>query len=364
MIRIGDWKIDVEGNRLLRGRRAIRVEPKVMAVLCALHARGGALMSKEELIREVWGNVAVSDEVLTTAIYQLRRALGDDHRAPRYIETVPRRGYRLVAPERSRQSRWKPAAAAVAMLVLLAMTVGWGDKRASRELHLLGAASLDQAESREAIRLLQRAAELDPQNAEIAGSLALSLAFGHDLTDARAAAERALDLDDRNPQALTARAIVALWSDWKWDFALRDLRAASQSGDPTARAWLAYVSLLAGEPAVVHAALPSSEGRPLTAITESTTFLLLGDLDAAERVLAPALRKHPDNAALLRQMTKIEERRLGVDAQPLEDRAALAALEQAFSTRDHRLLYLRVDSRWASIRHHPRFQSIAAAVGP
>lgn len=365
MMRIGEWKVDVEGNRLLRGRRTVRIEPKAMGVLRALHARAGGLLSKEELIREVWGEVAVSDEVLTTAVYQLRRALGDDHRAPRYIETVPRRGYRLIAGEPRRRFGWQIAAAAVTMVIVVAIGVAHGERRAAGELRELGMASLLRAEHREAARLLSRAAELDPRDATIAGSLALALSFDDDSVQAaRAAAARALALDRTNPHALTARGIVSLWSEWNWDAALRDLRLASRSGDPAARAWLAYVSLLAGDPAVAQVALPSPDERPLVAIPASTTHLLRGDLDAAERALAPALRRHPRNVALLRQAEKIEQRRRGIDAEPLDDATALTSLERAFAARDHHVLYLRVDSRWASIRQHPRFQSIAAAVGP
>ena len=75
--------------------RALVVEPKVMEVLCCL-AHAGRTVPRDELLREVWPDVVVTDHVLSRSISELRRALGDDHRAPRFIETVRKRGYRLI----------------------------------------------------------------------------------------------------------------------------------------------------------------------------------------------------------------------------------------------------------------------------
>jgi DNA-binding winged helix-turn-helix (wHTH) protein len=78
-----------------------RVEPKVMEVLLALVQRAGRLAAKDEILDAVWRDTAVVEGVLTRCVYLLRAALGDDRSAPRYIETIPRRGYRLVAPVQS-----------------------------------------------------------------------------------------------------------------------------------------------------------------------------------------------------------------------------------------------------------------------
>ncbi|MDH3451356.1 MAG: winged helix-turn-helix domain-containing protein, partial [Gammaproteobacteria bacterium] len=75
-----------------------RVEPKVMDVLVALAENAGEVVSRDALIDEVWHTTFVSDEVLSRCISLLRRALKDDPRAPRFIETIPRRGYRLIPP--------------------------------------------------------------------------------------------------------------------------------------------------------------------------------------------------------------------------------------------------------------------------
>jgi TolB-like protein/Tfp pilus assembly protein PilF len=69
-----------------------------MEVLVALASNPGEVLSKERLRRAVWSDVHVTDEVLTYSISELRKALGDDARSPRFIETISKRGYRLIAP--------------------------------------------------------------------------------------------------------------------------------------------------------------------------------------------------------------------------------------------------------------------------
>jgi DNA-binding winged helix-turn-helix (wHTH) protein len=71
--------------------------PKALALLEYLVGRPSAVVSRAELLAAVWGDSTVTDHSLTEAIRILRRALGDDPRRPRYIQTVHKRGYRLVA---------------------------------------------------------------------------------------------------------------------------------------------------------------------------------------------------------------------------------------------------------------------------
>ena len=85
-------------GELRRDAREIRLTPKAAAVLAALVARSGTLLTKDELFAAVWPGVAVSDAALTSCVQELRDALGDDARRPRYIETLHRRGYRFIAP--------------------------------------------------------------------------------------------------------------------------------------------------------------------------------------------------------------------------------------------------------------------------
>jgi DNA-binding winged helix-turn-helix (wHTH) protein/TolB-like protein/Tfp pilus assembly protein PilF len=97
-LRIGAWQVDPTTNELARGGEVVRVEPKAMEVLMALAGRPRQVLTREELLAAVWPGVVVGDEALTQSIIKLRRALGDNPRAPQYIETISKRGYRLIAP--------------------------------------------------------------------------------------------------------------------------------------------------------------------------------------------------------------------------------------------------------------------------
>lgn len=94
---LGDCIIQPKLNRIRSNGTDIQVEPKTMDLLVHLASRAGRVCSRQELLDTVWHDVVVGEEVLSTAVSKLRRALGDDSRSPRYVETISRRGYRLVA---------------------------------------------------------------------------------------------------------------------------------------------------------------------------------------------------------------------------------------------------------------------------
>ena len=96
-LRIGDWLADATTNELGRGGETLHLEPKVMEVLAVLARHAGQAVTREQLLAAVWPGVVVGDEALTQCIIKLRRALGDNPRAPAYIETISKRGYRLIA---------------------------------------------------------------------------------------------------------------------------------------------------------------------------------------------------------------------------------------------------------------------------
>lgn len=96
--RIEDWRIEPSLSRVESSAGQVRVHPKAMQVLVSLASRPGEVLSKEELLDEVWPDTFVTDAVLTSAIWELRKALNDDARNPTLIETIPKRGYRLIAP--------------------------------------------------------------------------------------------------------------------------------------------------------------------------------------------------------------------------------------------------------------------------
>ena len=94
---LGDWYVQPQLNTLERGHHRMRITPKATAVLAVLaHANG--VVSREQLIAEVWREEHITDDVLTHAISTLRKALGDSPRASIYIQTIPKKGYRLLMP--------------------------------------------------------------------------------------------------------------------------------------------------------------------------------------------------------------------------------------------------------------------------
>src|SRR3954451_5719232 len=91
----GRYRLEPRGG-LMSGAREIRLTPKALALLSFLARRPGEVVTKEELFGAVWSNTTVGDAALVTCIQELRKALRDDARKPRYIETLHRRGYRFI----------------------------------------------------------------------------------------------------------------------------------------------------------------------------------------------------------------------------------------------------------------------------
>jgi len=97
---VGDCIVRPDTNEIIRNGETLHLEPKSMEILAYLVARRGEMVSRDELLGQVWPDVYVGDDSLTAAIIKIRRALADDARDPEYVETIPKRGYRLIAPVR------------------------------------------------------------------------------------------------------------------------------------------------------------------------------------------------------------------------------------------------------------------------
>jgi len=142
---LGNWLVDPEVGRISRDEATLHLEPKVMEVLAYLVSHRGQLVTREALERDVWRGALVGYDSVTGTIIKLRKALNDDAHAPRYIETLPKRGYRLIAQvtplteavesseatpgdvdaSPARGSAKRPAyILAAAIVTLLALTVG------------------------------------------------------------------------------------------------------------------------------------------------------------------------------------------------------------------------------------------------
>jgi DNA-binding winged helix-turn-helix (wHTH) protein/TolB-like protein len=96
-LRIGDWTVEPALDQLSSAGRTVKLEPKVMSVLVCLADRAGQVVSREALLSAAWPGVVVGDDSLTQVIIKLRKALGDTPERPAYIQTIAKRGYRLVA---------------------------------------------------------------------------------------------------------------------------------------------------------------------------------------------------------------------------------------------------------------------------
>jgi DNA-binding winged helix-turn-helix (wHTH) protein len=95
---LGGWRVDPAACELRDGETTIRLRPKVMDLLAVFARNPGEVLSKHCLLDLVWSDVTVGDASLTVAVGELRDALGDHLDKPEFIETIARRGYRLIAP--------------------------------------------------------------------------------------------------------------------------------------------------------------------------------------------------------------------------------------------------------------------------
>ncbi|MFY9607375.1 MAG: tetratricopeptide repeat protein [Blastocatellia bacterium] len=96
--RVGDWSVEPQLNTINGAGKTAHVEPKIMQVLVCLADHAGEVVAKERLMHSIWADTFVSDDVLTRSISELRRVFGDAAKEPRVIQTIPRSGYRLIAP--------------------------------------------------------------------------------------------------------------------------------------------------------------------------------------------------------------------------------------------------------------------------
>lgn len=165
--RVGEWTVRPPLHRLEGPSGERTVEPKLLLILASLANAEGEVVSKETLVEEVWEGHHVAESALTRGISELRRALGDDAQHPRFIETIPRSGYRLLVPavaltEPPRTARRRlhaglASAAFAALLVsIVAVSVAWSDRAPARDFQ-------EEAPPLSAVRLAQVTAVAGPE---------------------------------------------------------------------------------------------------------------------------------------------------------------------------------------------------------
>ena len=89
------WRAFRSSGELRGPDGTARLEPRVMELLFLLASRPNEVWSREEIQEALWPGVVVGEDALARLVFKLRRALGDDPKAPRFVETLPKRGYRL-----------------------------------------------------------------------------------------------------------------------------------------------------------------------------------------------------------------------------------------------------------------------------
>ena len=101
-VRFAEFSFDPANRRLCRGSAPVALNARYLDALALLLREAGNLVTKDKFLDEVWRGVPVTDEALTQCIRTLRRELGDDAGRPRFIETVPKHGYRFIAEVEAR----------------------------------------------------------------------------------------------------------------------------------------------------------------------------------------------------------------------------------------------------------------------
>lgn len=235
----GDFTLDVPGRKLSRGREHVPLTPKAHDVLVTLVRSAGRLVSKRELLDTVWPECFVEEGIVAVHVSTLRKALGDNCNDHKWIETVPKCGYRFIAHVRSRASNSKPT-------VRTEVFELFGKGRS----HLLTASPF---EIPDAIAAFRAAIALDPTYAAAHAGLALACCaqaefrlapHAEAFAEAKTSALTALGLDDSCTDAQVALGAVLFLSEWNWTGAERSLTRALDLNPNHTEAYLLYGRLM------------------------------------------------------------------------------------------------------------------------
>jgi DNA-binding winged helix-turn-helix (wHTH) protein len=109
--RFGSFELDLDAEKLLKNGRSVRIQPQPFKLLCLLTSRPGTLITREEIQAALWKNETFVDfeQGVNFAIKQVREALGDRGEDSLYVQTVPKRGYRFLAPVTGDEPAAEPA---------------------------------------------------------------------------------------------------------------------------------------------------------------------------------------------------------------------------------------------------------------
>jgi DNA-binding winged helix-turn-helix (wHTH) protein/Flp pilus assembly protein TadD len=189
IIEVGPWKAHHASGELIGFGSTQTLEPKVRDLLFLLAAHRGEVVTREEITARLWPRVVVNEDSLARCVFKLRKALRDEARAPRYIETLPKRGYRLtaaptesvVAPARPRRAWWIAGAAAAGIAAVIISSFAPNSRAVPESTLLLNRADdfyhqMNQVQNEAAIELYSRLVKSDEQLAGAYAGLANSFA--------------------------------------------------------------------------------------------------------------------------------------------------------------------------------------------
>jgi DNA-binding winged helix-turn-helix (wHTH) protein len=243
--RLAEWMVKPEDGSLTSAETSIRLEPQLMDLLVFLCSRAGQVVPKQDVLDTIWGGRFVSDDTIKGSFYQLRKALGDNPREPHILETLPKRGYRiLVSPvpidtdsglygkgRAALASETNPAALKQARLYFEKFLESEPEHPGAlaglaRTFIMMAALGFEGDLWRSAKTAASRAIELDPKLAEAHLVLAAVRAiFDHDLAAAIREFDAALELNPGDSITLRWRARVRS-AQGSHDAAVADVRQA------------------------------------------------------------------------------------------------------------------------------------------
>jgi len=240
-----DHTLDVAERRLAKNGASIALAPKAFDVLVHLVRRAGHLVTKRELLDEVWPDAFVEEGILSVHISALRKALDDAHRAPEFIETVARAGYRFLSPVIP-----EPVAGYAGAGVALPAGTEVYELVGRGRAHLL---SHSLPEVPHAVAAFEAAIDRAPTFAAAHAGLALAccrqaefrlVPAADAFSRARASALRALALDSGSADAQLALGVVLFLGEWDWVGAERSLQRTLEINPNHTEACVWYGRLL------------------------------------------------------------------------------------------------------------------------
>jgi DNA-binding winged helix-turn-helix (wHTH) protein len=238
-----EFTLDTAERRLLRRGVVVRLAPKALDLLVELVRHAGRLVTRRELLARVWPDASVEEGIVTVYVSGLRKALEDDERTATYIETVPRSGYRFVAPVTKSVDKPEPPSNGARPLKAFEL-VGWGRK------HLFSASFFRLVD---AVSAFQAAIAIDPTYAAAHAGLAIArisqavlraMPFEDAYAEAKASALRALAMDDGCADGLVALGAILLESEWDWVGAERSFQRALDLDRNHTEAYVFYGALM------------------------------------------------------------------------------------------------------------------------